>query len=484
MKQYTIIELNNIIPRTEELQFRQPINWHIKTGQHWAVIGSNGAGKSLLIDILLQKHALHHSCKIICRDAEGNEASVREVVKSIAFKDIYSIMDTQDSYYQQRWNKGVESQTTKVKDLVEKQSFDYFHQLVEAFGIHDLVEKEIYLLSSGELRKFLIVRALLTKPQILILDNPYIGLDVESRATLNGLLKSLAEYNKQQIILILPDISEIPDFITHILPVKDRVVSEPFAKDLLPEKAKHIFEQKKIIDVNPLRELYSQDQQDCADKVVELKDIQIKYGSRTILKDLNWTIQKGEKWALLGPNGAGKSTLLSLVCGDNPQAYANDITLFGKKRGTGESIWDIKKNIGYISPEMHLYYMKNVKCIDVVGSGFFDTVGLYRKCSAEQTAIALEWMKALDIDHLKDVSFLKVSTGEQRIILLARVLVKNPGLMILDEPMHGLDVANKEKVKKTIEDFCGKDKTLIYVTHYLNEIPDIIDQKMKLQKIS
>lgn len=487
MTQYTVIDLENIVLRTEELQFCEPINWKIESDQHWAVVGANGAGKSLLIDILLQKHALHHSCKIICKDAAGNDASIRQIVKSVAFKDIYSIIDTQDSYYQQRWNKGVNTQSAKVRDMVREEELDLFYRLVDAFAIHDLVEKEVSLLSSGELRKFLIVRTLLSQPRILILDNPYIGLDVESRKVLDNLLQSLTAYSGLQIILVLPEVAEISGFITHILPVKNRVVYPAMKRsDFLcnTKLLRHIWEDKSLADVEELKKLYSVESLNGYESVIDLKNIHVKYGSRTILDNLNWKIKKGEKWALMGPNGAGKSTLLSLICGDNPQAYANDISLFGRRRGTGESIWDIKKQIGYISPEMHLYYMKNVKCVEVVASGFFDTVGLYRKCSNEQREIALKWMKALGIDYLQDTSFLKVSTGEQRMILLARALVKNPNLLILDEPMHGLDAANKEKVKKIIEDFCGDDKTLIYVTHYRDEIPDIIKNELKLQKIS
>ena len=218
------------------------------------------------------------------------------------------------------------------------------------------------------------------------------------------------------------------------------------------------------------------------EKALNLRDILVRYGSRTILKDLNWEVKRGEKWALLGENGAGKSTLLSLISGDNPQAYANNITLFDRKRGSGESIWDIKKRIGYVSPEMHLYYLKNVKCLDVVGSGFFDTIGLYRKCNEEQEAVALEWMKSFGIDHIKDTSFLNISTGEQRLILLARVFVKNPDLLILDEPLHGLDANNKKHIKSIIEQFCTEEKSLIYVTHYEDEIPDVVTQRLVLTK--
>lgn len=171
-----------------------------------------------------------------------------------------------------------------------------------------------------------------------------------------------------------------------------------------------------------------------------------------------------------------------MICGDNPQAYANNITLFDRKRGTGESIWDIKKRIGYISPEMHLYYLKNVRCLDVVGSGFFDTIGLYRKCDTGQEVVALEWMKLFRVEHLKDVSFLNVSSGEQRLILLARVFVKNPDLLILDEPLHGLDIINKRRVKEILERYCDSNKSLIYVTHYENEIPSIVDKRKVLIK--
>lgn len=483
MENQTIIKLDNIVTRLDHVTFNEPINWEIKTDQHWAVIGPNGAGKSLLIDILTEKYALQYDCKITCQDTNGNDTSIRQTVKSVAFKDIYSIVDTKNSYYQQRWNKGLEEEKPKVADIVAEEDKEQLQELVEWFAIEDLMEKEVNLLSSGELRKFLIVRSLLSKPRILILDNPYIGLDAESRIILGNLFEKLIKYRNLQLILIVADPNEIPQFITNILAIKDKKIQ------------KNISMNKFIEDKSYIRELFSKDSRENQPEIsanqiglstyenaIELKNIHIKYGTRTILKELNWTIKKGEKWALLGRNGSGKSTLLSLICGDNPQAYANDITLFGRKRGTGESIWDIKKKIGYVSPEMHLYYLKNVRCIDVVGSGFFDTVGLYRKCSVEQEKTALEWMKILGIEHLQETSFLNISTGEQRLLLIARVLVKSPDLLILDEPMHGLDIVNKARVKKIIEDFCGEERTLIYVTHHLEELPHIINKQLTLTK--
>jgi len=169
------------------------------------------------------------------------------------------------------------------------------------------------------------------------------------------------------------------------------------------------------------------------DEVVRMNNVSIRYGSRTILDKLDWTVHNGEKWALSGQNGAGKSTLLSLVCADNPQSYACDIVLFDRQRGHGESIWDIKKHIGYVSPEMHRAYNRDMPAIRIVASGLSDSVGLYVKPSEKDYAVCRQWMRIFGIEELAERTFLKLSSGEQRMILLARAFVKDPELLILDD---------------------------------------------------
>ena len=201
------------------------------------------------------------------------------------------------------------------------------------------------------------------------------------------------------------------------------------------------------------------------------------------MKDLDWEVNRGDKWALSGDNGSGKSTLLSLICADNPQSYACDISLFGKKRGSGESIWEIKKHIGYVSPEMHRAYLKNIPAIDIVASGLHDSVGLYKRPRPEQMDICEWWMDIFGISCLKDRNFLQLSSGEQRLVLLARAFVKDPALLVLDEPLHGLDMYNRRLVKDVIETFCmRKDKTLIMVTHYQEELPNCITHSLHIQR--
>ena len=217
------------------------------------------------------------------------------------------------------------------------------------------------------------------------------------------------------------------------------------------------------------------------DEVVKLNRVSIRYEERTILSELDWMVKRGERWALTGDNGSGKSTLLSLVCADNPQSYACDIALFGRQRGSGESIWEIKKHIGYVSPEMHRAYLKNLPTIEIVASGLHDSIGLYLRPKNEEMAECLRWMEIFGIEGLKERPFMQLSSGEQRLALLARAFVKDPELLILDEPLHGLDTYNRRRVKRIIEAFCRRqDKTLVMVTHYANELPQSINKRKVL----
>jgi molybdate transport system ATP-binding protein len=228
-----------------------------------------------------------------------------------------------------------------------------------------------------------------------------------------------------------------------------------------------------------------QEMSDCSDylNAVIFNSVNVRYYTKQILRDVSWVVRRNDKWALLGKNGCGKSTLLSLICGDNPQGYANDITLFDRKRGTGESIWDIKSHIGYLSPDMHTYYRENISCEDVVSSGFFDQIGLYRKPNDLQRAMARRWLKTFHAEDIADKPFLSSSFGEQRLALLVRAFVKSPSLLILDEPLHGLDESKKRIAKRVVEQYCReKNATLIYVTHYEEEIPECVTERKTLVK--
>jgi molybdate transport system ATP-binding protein len=471
-----------------------PVNFTLSDDEHLAIVGPNGGGKSMLVDIIVGRHPL------LMHDPEydftpSTKPLVSDNIKYITFRDAYGGDNDKTYYLQQRWNQQeIDSSTPTVGQRLEEayqragednEAHRALQQeLYEMFSMNQLLDKYIILLSSGELRKLKLTETLLSAPRVLIMDNPFIGLDAETRSQLKELLATLAHEKAIQIVLVLSKDDDIPSFITHVVEVRNmEVLPKRTLDDYLAHKAKvpaHVLVPEKaqaIIDLPYNNNEYR------TKEVVKMNKVSICYGNRTILKDLDWTVNNGERWALSGQNGAGKSTLISLVCADNPQSYACDIALFGKPRGSGESIWDIKKHIGYVSPEMHRAYQKDLPAITIVASGLKDSVGLYVKPDDKQIQACRFWMDIFGIAGLEDRNFLKLSSGEQRLVLLARAFVKDPELLILDEPLHGLDLMNRRMVKDIIETFCQrKNKTLIMVTHYQEELPACIDHSIHLIK--
>lgn len=478
-----IIAIENGVTRNPVYRMWEPLNLRIGKGEHVAIVGPNGAGKSLLVDTITGRYPL--LMNEVMYDFSPSESKMAcDNIKYITFRDSYGDSDA-TYYYQQRWNTHDIDDTPVVRDLLPScRNEELRKALYGLFGVEEMLDKHIILLSSGELRKFQLTKALLGGPRVLIMDNPFIGLDAKTRDQLRALLRGLTELASLQVVLVLSKTDDIPDFITHVIPVEDRrvgpMVSLREYLDRCPEIPAHVLSEEKrrrILELPYAENLYH------TERIVDLHKVSIRYGDRIILKDLDWSVKCGEKWALSGDNGSGKSTLLSLVCADNPQSYACNISLFGKKRGSGESIWEIKKHIGYVSPEMHRAYLKNLPAVDIVASGLHDSIGLYRKMRDEDRERCEWWMDIFGIAGLKDRSFLQLSSGEQRMVLLARAFVKDPELLILDEPLHGLDMWNRRLVKDIIEAFCERrDKTMIMVTHYKEELPDVITHSLYLRR--
>lgn len=477
------------VARHPQVRLTGPVTVSFGADEHIAIVGPNGAGKSLLVDLLTGKYPLREGT-LVYDFGPSASASAYEHIRTIAFRDTYGSADA-NYYYQQRWNAHDQDEVPTVRQqLGEVEDEEYRRQLFGLFGIEPLLDKKIILLSSGELRKFQLAKALLTRPRVLVLDNPFVGLDAAARDVLNDLFARIVSLGTLQLVLVLSMLDDVPPFITHVVPVYGgRVGAKLTRADYLAtfrrvdgeravcERADLEKLQQRIMNLPGTHVNYT------SDEVVRLNGVSIRYEDRTILSHLDWTVKRGEKWALSGDNGSGKSTLLSLICADNPHSYACDIRLFGRKRGSGESVWDIKKHIGYVSPEMHRAYLKNLPAVEIVASGLYDSIGLYRRPREEEQEGCVWWMDVFGIADLRDRPFLQLSSGEQRLALLARAFVKDPELLILDEPLHGLDTYNRRRVKVVIEAFCRrKDKTLIMVTHYPEELPDGITNRLCLKR--
>lgn len=410
----------------------------IEDGEHIAIVGPGGSGKTALADSIAGFYPT--------------------TVKYITFMDSYGFSSDRAYFLQQRWHSSEFDEDAltgrQVLDsLVRTESErNGLREMIEMFGIDYILDKDPITYSSGELRKFQLTKALVRGPRVLLIDNPFIGLDPATRKALVDFLEMLS--HRLTVIVVLSRPEEIPSFITHVVLPGDKPVKLP-----LQEYLDHIL----------------------PPEIISFHNVNVRYGDRTILKDLNWTVRKGEHWVLTGSNGCGKSTLLSLVCADNPMAYACDIRMFGHKRGSGETIWDIKKHIGYVSPEMHRSYKRNQPAVDVVASGLFDTVGLFHHITDEQREHCRKWMQRFGIEELAQTEFSRLSSTRQRLCLVCRAFVKEPALLILDEPLHGLDNPGRRAVRDIIDEYCqDPDKTLIMVTHYPEEYPACIDHSLTL----
>ena len=473
------IEIINARARKPEWSMAEPVTFTLDEGEHIAIVGRNGAGKSMFVDMLTGRHPAFPGMVTYGFDEPYNN------LKHITFRDTYGGDNDKTYFLQQRWNQmEIDEETptvgSKLEEAYQLAGEDtparraLQEHIYDLFQLKPLLDKYIILLSSGELRKYKLASSLFTAPKVLIMENPFIGLDAKTRDQLKELMRMLANDQGLQMILVLAKTDDIPDFITHVVEVKDRLVmpkvtiADWTSTATKPQPAERTAVTTSLPD---------------APKMIEFKKVSIRYGERTILKDLDWTVLQGEHWSLSGENGSGKSTLLSLVCADNPQSYACDISLFGHKRGSGESIWDIKRRIGYVSPEMHRSYKQNIPAIQIVASGLKDSVGLYVRPSETERQQCRKWLSTFGIGHLADRRFMEMSSGEQRLVLLARAFVKEPYLLILDEPLHGLDDSNRKMVKEIVDKYCeDPSRTLIYVTHYQEELPNCIDHSIFLNR--
>ena len=452
-----------------------------------AIVGRNGSGKTQYVDQLRKRLA-------------------SDRVRYIAFSDSYGPNVDGQYYLQLRWNQhDIDHETPTVGELLQRayllagddtpERQELRQHLYGLFHMDEFLDKYIITLSSGELRKFQLTKTLFANPRLLIMENPFIGLDAETRDQLKELLWLLATERNMELILVLAKTDDIPEYVTDVIscPVRTARTESPNGSDGESERLgleeyrqqeepvpPHVLSKDKESAILSLP--YTDNDYDCQ-RVVEMHKVSIKYGTRTILNNVDWTIMNGERWALSGQNGSGKSTLLSLICADNPQSYACNITLFDRPRGSGETIWDIKKHIGYVSPEMHRSYKRNLPAIRIVASGLMDSIGLYAIPDQKDYDKCRFWLDIFGISHLAERPFLQLSSGEQRLVLLARAFVKDPQLLILDEPLHGLDLWNRRLTKDVIETFCQRrGKTLIMVTHYQEELPSIITHSLYLKK--
>ena len=546
-----LISINNCRIENSKETLLQNINWTYESGQTWLVIGPNGGGKAEFLNALANEAGI----RFVGNEKNGGDRPLNQSTWKAGDRPL----NQSKSSYFSSFEKSVEIVSLeKAAKIIEEERINDESDYVEGgidhgrsgrifisqsldnsikknsslpefakslekdpsiklCGIEKILDRGLKYMSTGEIRRTLLARALISGKKLLILSDPFAGLDKESRTILLEFFNSITERQIKKpennsfphIILAMERWNEIPENISHVIEFSNKEISfcgckEDYLKKLNQSDNNHLMEKKELKDSfyeiiqttskgeNSEGTVLSQsstpegtdlsksststegtDLSASSKILVEMKNVNVGWGDNRVLKNINWKLFEGNHWLIRGPNGSGKTTFLELITGDNQQVYSNEIYMFGKKRGSGESIWDIKKNLGIVSYRMHVEYrmLGGTSLQNVIISGLRDSIGLYGKASDLEISTAKKWLALAKLQDRADENFGNLSYGEQRAVLILRAVVKSPKILILDEPCHGLDENYRFKILELLELIAEqKTTTLLHVTHDPSEM--------------
>ncbi len=252
--------------------------------------------------------------------------------------------------------------------------------------------------------------------------------------------------------------------------------------DIMPKGEKLLFSFDVI--ASKKEALPSLQQQKEQKELVFLQNGFANYGEKQLFSGLNLQINSGDHTLVTGANGCGKSTLFDIITGDNPLCYSNKLRVFGRKRGSGESIWQIKREMGILSPALHRNHRRVGSCLEVVLSGLFDSIGLYTRVTRQNREQAKKWLDWLGLADFSSQPFSRLEYGKQRLILIARALVKEPHLLMLDEPTQGLDDNHRKMLLDLLQKIAEENgATIFYISHREDEYRPFFRQKIALDQL-
>jgi molybdate transport system ATP-binding protein len=451
---------------------------HLNAGQHSAIFGANGSGKSALAAVIAgQAQLLEGRAELPSRLSWVSSAQQQALIEAERRKGDADILDVEVDPSSAR---EIICRDHAIWSAAQEQQLQ---QLATRLGLQERLETPFLALSTGETRKLLLIKAILQQPELLVLDEPFNGLDADSCAALQTLLAELQQ--QMTLVLVLNRLSELPPFCQKILYLVHGEIEWQSS-----DSGISALELAELTQLSQLQQapgpLPGKDRDRftpalAEQTLVRLRQGKVQYGDRVIFQGLDWQIQRGEHWQITGPNGSGKTCLLQMISGDNSHCYTNDLQVFGYQRGSGESIWDIKQHLGLVSNSLQLQYRVGCPVLHVVLSGFYDSIGLYDQPSALQIQLAQQWLALIGLETKAKDSFQSLSFGDQRLVLIVRAMVKHPTLLILDEPCNGLDELNRLKVLALLSVLARSgESTLLYVNHHAEDKIAGINQTLRM----
>ncbi len=481
-----LLNFKDVTLRIRDRHVLKSTQWQIDKGQQWAVLGPNGSGKSTLV------RAVAGLTPVVGGTIQryGPAAQTR-AIGYLSFELLQSVVAKEQARDEARHFSGQLDLRLTVAQFMataNRSTTVYtpvIRRAISHLGLKPLLVRPLQSLSNGEMRKVLISIAALQTRGLMILDEPFDGLDSAAFKDLGDAIQAWIQAGIQFLLVTHRQEEILPGF-THVIGLKacQMALAGPREHVLTSDNLKKIYgiavediKRQKQVSSNLTRQ-----SSDEAGVVIDVRNACVRYGASFIFEKLNWRVRKGEHWVITGPNGSGKTTLLQMVSGEHPQAYANEIYLFGRRRGSGESVQEIKQRIGLCSAEFQINYRKPIRGLEVVLSGFFDSIGLYRRADRKQYESADRWLRRLNLSYLKEQRFDLLSYGERRALLLARAVVKSPDILALDEPCQGLDPANRHMIIALLDDICHNSSTqLIMITHHTGDLPMCITHQLEMK---
>jgi molybdate transport system ATP-binding protein len=434
-------------------------HWSIEREQHWGVFVTHAHNMALLT-------------KILCGDVVVDASQYSGLPSRVGVVSLHrqqQLLDLEIARDDTDFMDCIDYGSTVEALILETGcSSEELQEVLQQTDLTALRSRGFRQLSTGETRRLMLARALVIKPQLLILDEPYSGLDMSHRYDLKRLLERYAETT--QLIILTSRQEDLPSCITHIALFDETQLTQTMP--IIDWLTHPVISQLNALSKQKSTAMFaltavSSTSHDYPSPRVIMNNVSVRYTDGVIFENVNWAIEAGEHWQIRGPNGCGKSTLLGLILGDHPQCYSNDITVLGTQRGSGETIWDIKKNIGVVSSSLHLQYRVNCSALEVIVSGYFDSIGCYEQPSMKQWEIARQWLAVLEMSQYEKVGFRELDYGQQRLLLVARALIKQPALLILDEPYQGLDYLSRMLMLDVLNRLAqAQISQLLYVTHH------------------
>jgi molybdate transport system ATP-binding protein len=451
-----MIRVKNVDVVKSGTKLYKNFSWDIADHENWVITGRNGTGKTLLLEALagilhLSKGAIEYDF-ITGKTWDERYAERKKKITYVPADALHTFLNGRhELFYQQRYYGLGDEKIPTVKEVLGESLTRLFDlNIPSSLSIVPLLDLEVTRLSNGQLKKVLLIKSFLKgMPNLLLLDYPFEGLDHESREDLCKFIDFISANYEVQIVLV-DHHHHLPSVINRKLTLGKFFVESS-------EKFRSVSQPEFQFRQSPLKRKGD-------NEVVLIQNLQLRYGARQIFSEFNWTVNRGDRWVLVGRNGTGKTTLFSMIFADHPMAYTQKIYLFGRRRGTGESIWDIKRRINYLGPEQMSYLNLN---------GAFLTAREYVKSMNQKLDIAsLESLaEYFQVQDFIDKPLRFLSSGELQLILIINCFLSEKELLLLDEPFRFLDNVQKERVTQYILSHLKADTTLILITHYKDDIP-------------